>query len=389
MSAQWRANPETWGPQALGGYNPDVGSLDYVQCENQQQRNYALENLLAGLDTVIGETTDEKVIDEDLDGSVIALLKGVIYWLQNVEVEAVIGSIHINDGDDVAEGSTTDAKATDPDAQSTAISLLKGLLFELQEIHDGITAVFGELNPASPGSFAAQNLASLATIHTDLNPAAPGSFADTVVTFLNDILTEVSIHAVTIADGADVTLGAKADVASINPAAAATLMSFVKGTIQNLNAILVTGQSTLEATGAIDQAKVVDPDADASIVQLLKGMLFETLSVITQLTASNVFLDAIDNNIETLTNNTGKRLHDKTRSGVFPLAGNLLPGEVCISVTIKCRAENSNITVRTDTGVNYVMDRGEVITLNVQGADDVEVTGTAGETFYYIVTKQI
>lgn len=97
----------------------------------------------------------------------------------------------------------------------------------------------------------------LATLH-----GAGGS--SNIVTVAGGNLT--SGGAVTIADGAAVTLGAKADTFTTNPAISASLIALTKGILTDLNAIQL-------AEGFKTDAAVTNPASDATIISALKGIL--------------------------------------------------------------------------------------------------------------------
>jgi len=89
----------------------------------------------------------------------------------------------------------------------------------------------------------------------------PGNINATVV---GGSLT--SAGAVTVADGADVALGAKGDTFVTNPASSATLIGISKGILSYLNAIQT-------AEGFKTDAAVTNPASDATIIAALKGVL--------------------------------------------------------------------------------------------------------------------
>lgn len=87
--------------------------------------------------------------------------------------------------------------------------------------------------------------------------------------------------AVTIADGADVALGAKSDAAQTDPAATASLISFTKGTLDRLANIIANLGNFSSALGSPGDALATDPTASASEIALLKGLLKALLSPVT------------------------------------------------------------------------------------------------------------
>jgi len=89
----------------------------------------------------------------------------------------------------------------------------------------------------------------------------PGNINATVV---GGSLT--SAGAVTIADGADVALGATGDTFITNPAVSGTLIGISKGILSYLNAIQT-------AEGFKTDAAVTNPASDATIIAALKGVL--------------------------------------------------------------------------------------------------------------------
>lgn len=78
--------------------------------------------------------------------------------------------------------------------------------------------------------------------------------------------------AVTIANGADVALGSKADVAETDPAATASLISLTKGLLDRL-ANIIANIGNVANIGSQADALVTDPTASASEIALLKGLL--------------------------------------------------------------------------------------------------------------------
>lgn len=87
--------------------------------------------------------------------------------------------------------------------------------------------------------------------------------------------------AVTVADGADVALGAKADAAQTDPAATASLIAFTKGVLDRLANIIGAIGNISPAIGSMLDAAVTDPTATASEISLLKGLLKALLSPVT------------------------------------------------------------------------------------------------------------
>lgn len=79
--------------------------------------------------------------------------------------------------------------------------------------------------------------------------------------------------AVTIANGADVALGAKADAAETDPAATASLISFTKGALDRLANIIGAIGNISPAIGSTLDAAATDPAATSSEISLLKGLL--------------------------------------------------------------------------------------------------------------------
>lgn len=118
--------------------------------------------------------------------------------------------------------------------------------------------------------------------------------------------------AITIADGADVALGAKADVAITNPATPATAIALLKGSMTYLSTIQTNVISSAEslididaATGSQGNAANTNPAASATVISNLKGVL-------SLITTGNSSLSSILSNTGTIVTNTGNTVTQLT-----------------------------------------------------------------------------
>lgn len=168
--------------------------------------------------------------------------------------------------------------------------------------------------------------------------------------------------AITIADGADVALGARADAAVFNPASSASLIALTKGSIT----VLLTSQTTLAsisddtlnlatALGLQGDAANLNPAASATVNSNIKGIL-------SLITTGNSSLSSVVSNTGTIATNTsninGKlgSLGQKNMAGSAPvvIASDQAAFPVTISGTPSFSGNvtqwNSN-TVDTNSGV--------------------------------------
>lgn len=89
--------------------------------------------------------------------------------------------------------------------------------------------------------------------------------------------------AVTVADAADVTLGAKADAASTDSTATATLMAFIKGAVSLLSARLGIGANNIAST-------VVAVDTTAGGTQIVAARTLRKFVTIMNLSSTVVYI---------------------------------------------------------------------------------------------------
>src|SRR6202012_711885 len=98
------------------------------------------------------------------------------------------------------------------------------------------------------------------------NPANPGSTIALLKGIITQLQTATTGTAVTIADGAAVTLGAKADAAITNPATAGSVIAFLKGMLTQLQAAIPAGANVIGGVTIADGSDVTQgAKADAAI----------------------------------------------------------------------------------------------------------------------------
>lgn len=173
--------------------------------------------------------------------------KAPIVWYKN---QTTSTAVTIADGADAAEGSVADAAVTNPALNATVIAALKGILSllgsgiviatsKVQGLVANGSLVAAAGNPLVVAGQDGVNSRSLLTDNTGrLTVIGNGTF--------------VTQSAVTVADGADVTQGAKADAAITNPATAGSVIAFLKGILTQLQAAIPVGANIIGKVG-IDQ----------------------------------------------------------------------------------------------------------------------------------------
>lgn len=84
--------------------------------------------------------------------------------------------------------------------------------------------------------------------------------------------------AVTIADSADVTLGAKADARATDSTSSWSVVALLKGVWQLISGIVISTASVDTNTGVRADPAITNPASDGSVISLLKGILTKIIS---------------------------------------------------------------------------------------------------------------
>lgn len=233
----------------------DNSSNDFEMIVSVQGTSYsfpapALSTGMYNIDVIDGDTitvTSAGVSNDKVEIVFYNFNKAPIVWYKN---QSTSTAVTIADGADAAEGSVADAPVTNPALNGTVIGLLKGLVSLLSS---GIVIATSKVQGLMPNGtvvatagnplvVAGQDGANSRSLLTD------GSGRLTVIgngTFITQ-------SAVTVADGADVTQGAKADAAITNPATAGSVVAFLKGILTQLQAAIPAGAAIIGKVG-IDQ----------------------------------------------------------------------------------------------------------------------------------------